>query len=74
MRTHIARSALAALPPWARIHSAFYPDKRALKARTVEVQRALQRTALDALRHGADPDALGWSVRSREVCDPWGFD
>ena len=74
MRTHIARSALAALPPWACIHSPYYPDKRALKAASRATMRARERAALDALRHGADPDALGWPTRSREVCDPWGFD
>ena len=39
MRTHVSRFVRAALPPWARIHSACYPDKRALKARTSEAMR-----------------------------------
>lgn len=74
MRTHIARSVLAALPPWARIHSVFYPDKRALKAASRAAMRARQRAALDALRHGADPDAATLPTRSREVADRWAFD
>jgi hypothetical protein len=74
MRTHISRHALAALPPWARIHSAFYPDKRALKARSAEAMRARERRALDALRHGADPDAATLPTRSRDVADRWAFD
>lgn len=30
--------------------------------------------ALDALRHGADPDAATLPTRSREVTDRWGYD
>ncbi len=74
MRTHIARSALAALPPWACIHSPYYPDKRALKAASRATMRARERAALDALRHGADPDAATLPTRSREVCDRWAYD
>ena len=74
MRTHIARSSLAAIPSWARIHLCSYPDKRALKQRSREVLRARTRAALDALRHGADPDAATMPTRSREVADVWGFD
>jgi hypothetical protein len=74
MRTHIARSALAALPPWARIHFASYPDKRALKAASRAAMRARERAALDALRHGADPDAATLPTHSREPPDRWAYD
>lgn len=74
MRTHIARRVREALPPWARIHSAFYPDKRAMKQRAREVMRSRERAALDAIRRGGDPDALALPTRPREVVDPWGFD
>jgi len=74
MRTHISRFARDALPPWARVHSPCYPDKRALKARASEAMRAVTRRALDAIRHGADPDGLAMPVRAREVADAWAFD
>jgi len=73
-RPHLDRYALAALPPWARIQGCCYPHKRALKARAREAMRARDRAAVDALRHGADPDAIGWTVRVREVADRWAFD
>lgn len=74
MRTHISRFVRDALPPWARIHFACYPDKPALKQRSREAMRARERRARDALRHGADPDALTTPTRSREVADRWAFD
>jgi hypothetical protein len=36
--------------------------------------RAAIRRALDALRHGADPDAATMPTRSREVADRWAYD
>lgn len=48
--------------------------KRALKAASRAAMRARQRAALDALRHGADPETAAWPVRSREVADRWAYD
>jgi hypothetical protein len=74
MRRHLSSRTLAALPPWARAQSAFYPDKPALKAAAHTTMRARERTALDALRHGADPDAATLPTRSRDVADRWAYD
>lgn len=43
-------------------------------AHLARCRRARQRAALDALRHGADPDATTLPTHSREVADRWAFD
>lgn len=66
--------ALDALPSYYRVGRCGSPCKRALKARSAEAMRAATRRALDALRHGADPDAATLPTRSREVADRWAHD
>lgn len=48
--------------------------KRALKAVSRATMRARERAALDALRHGADPETAAWPANSREVVDRWAYD
>lgn len=74
MRSRRSSRAVAALPAHYAIHRAFYPAKRALKRASNARMRARERTALDALRRGADADAVAWAVRAREVVDVWGYD
>lgn len=62
------------LPPYYRVMRCYSIDKTALKQRSREAMRALERASRDALRHGADPDADTPPVRSREAADEWGFD
>lgn len=66
--------ALDALPSYYRVGRCCSPCKPALKARAHEAMRAATRRALDALRHGADPDAATMPTRSREVADRWAYD
>ena len=66
--------ALDALPSYYRVGRCCSPCKPALKARSAEAMRAATRRALDALRHGADPDAATMPTRSREVADRWAYD
>ena len=62
------------VPPYYRVMRCYSTDKTALKQRSREVMRALERASRDALRHGADPDADTPPMRSREAADEWGFD
>lgn len=65
---------IRALPSYYRVGRCGAPDKPALKADAHATMRARERTALDALRHGADPDAATVPTRSREVADRWAYD
>ncbi len=66
--------ALDALPSYYRVGRCCSPCKPALKADAHATMRARERTALAALRHGADPDAATMPTRSREVADRWAYD
>jgi hypothetical protein len=70
----VSNRTVAALPAHYRVRRAFTVDKPSLKARSAEAMRAATRRALDALRHGADPEALTMPARSRDVADRWAFD
>ena len=65
--------ALNNMPRWFRQYRCQI-QKGALKARSSSAMRAVTRGLLDALRHGADPEALALPARSRDVADRWAFD
>ena len=66
---------IAAIPSYYRVRSVWGRAPRgALKALAHATMRARERAAIDALRHGADPDALALPTRQREVADRWCFD
>jgi hypothetical protein len=61
------------MPTWYRQYRCQI-QKGALKAQSSASMRARNRAAMDALRHGADPDAATLPTRSRDVSDRWAFD
>lgn len=66
---------LSALPDWYACRRGWgRAPRRHLKRASNVTMRARQRAVLDALRHGADPDAATLPTRSREAADRWCYD